>query len=259
MLGTTHHQARSAPEMAGFLANMYREMLDEEVNVIDLHRTGDQSFFGAGIPSLTQRTQHSPELQKEWRGATLGWWYHSERDTMDKVDAEKLLLTARLTLRTIWETLTRPALPLEHSRVASKIEARLAELGKADIGIDFGSLSALAARLSERTRALEAKRDAIVAAGDEAALNEVNALMMRLSRILTPITSTVAGRWTQDTYGLSSLSTILPGLFEVRDLVERGSDSDEFKLQWTETLRQRNRARDGIQTAIREIDAWLGA
>jgi len=259
MLDTTHHQARSAPEMAGFLADIYREMLDEEVNVIDLHRTGDQSFFGAGIPSLTQRTQHSPELQKEWRGATLGWWYHSELDTMDKVDAEKLLLTARLTFGTIWKVLTQPALPLEHSRVVAKIEARLAELGQVDIGIDFASLSALAARLSGLTRILEAKRDAIVAAGDAAALKEVNALMMRLSRILTPITNTVAGRWTQDTYGLSSLATILPGLFEVRDLVELEPGSDQFKLQWTETLRQRNRARDGIQTAIREIDAWLGA
>jgi hypothetical protein len=238
---------------------MYKTVLDADVNVIDLHRTGDQSFFGAGIPSLTQRTQHAPELQKEWRGATLGWWYHSELDTMDKVDADLLMQTARLTLATVWDMATRPALPLEHSRLAAKIEKRVAELKDADIGIDFTALAELAGKLAERTRTLEARRDALVAQGDQAGIAAVNALMMRLSRILTPITSTVAGRWTQDTYGLSSLSTILPGLFETRDLLEAGPDSDSYKLQWTETLRQRNRARDGMAAAIREIDAYLGA
>lgn len=259
MIGTSMHQARSAPELADFLAEMYKTVLDADVNVIDLHRTGDQSFFGAGIPSLTQRTQHAPELQKEWRGATLGWWYHSELDTMDKVDVELLMQTARLTLATVWDMATRPALPLQHSRLAAKIEKRITELKGADIGIDFTGLAELAGKLAERTRMLEAKRDVIVAQGDQAGVTTINALMMRLSRILTPITSTVAGRWTQDTYGLSSLSTILPGLFETSDLLEAGPDSDSYKLQWTETLRQRNRARDGLTTAIREIDAYLDA
>lgn len=259
MIGTSVHQARSSPELAGFLADIYKDVLDADVDVIDLHRTGDQSFFGAGIPSLTQRTQHAPELQKEWRGATLGWWYHSELDTMDKVDIDLLMQTARLTLATVWEVATRPALPLRHSRLAAKIEKRVAELGSTDIGIDFSTLAELARQLTERTRSLESRRDALVAQDDRAGIEGINALMMRLSRILTPIASTVAGRWTQDTYGLSALSTILPGLFETRDLVEAGPDSDAYKLQWTETLRQRNRARDGLTVAIREIDAYLGA
>src|SRR5690606_15886243 len=161
-------------------------------------------------------------------------------DTMDKVDADLLMQTARLTLATVRDMATRPALPLEHSRLAAKIEKRVAELKDADIGIDFTALAELAGKLAERTRTLEARRDALVAQGDQAGIAAVNALMMRLSRILTPITSTVAGRWTQDTYGLSSLSTILPGLFETRDLLEAGPDSDSYKLQWTETLRQRN-------------------
>ena len=50
---------------------------------------------------------------------------------------------------------------------------------------------------------------------------------------------------------------MLPGLFAVPKMSEAGPDSDFYKLQWTETVRQRNRIHDGLTDAIAVADRYL--
>lgn len=71
--------------------------------------------------------------------------------------------------------------------------------------------------------------------------------------------STVSGRWDQDSYGLTALGSLIPGLKGIESLTKLSPDADSYKLQWTELRRQRNRAADGLREALRTIDAYFSA
>lgn len=69
---------------------MIRDVLDEDVDVAYLAKTGDQSFFGVGVPSIAGRISYSPEVVKQQNGATLGYWNHTCEDSIDKMDVDNL-------------------------------------------------------------------------------------------------------------------------------------------------------------------------
>ncbi|EPX80362.1 M20/M25/M40 family metallo-hydrolase [Salipiger mucosus] len=258
MVDATELRCDAAPELSDFAADMAKEVLGiDDAHPRPLSRTGDQSFFGIGIPSMYLANQHPKAMQELWRGATLGWWYHSVKDTMEVVDPEILERGARVNLGAAFELARRPVLPMNHAVTAERIAARLEALSGYDVGIDLAGLAERAGRLGGRIDALVSLRDGAAHANDPETTHLCNAAMMRLSRTLTPMTGTVAGSWEQDTYGLSSLKTVLPGLFEVPAMAAAGPDSDYFKLQWTQTVRQRNRAADTLDSAIELIDGVL--
>jgi hypothetical protein len=88
-------------------------------------------------------------------------------------------------------------------------------------------------------------------------LDRFNETLMRLSRILTSSLGTVSGRWSQDTYGLTALRTPLPGLFPLERMAKLSTGDGEYKLLWTQLLRERNRCMDALKEAIRTIDVYL--
>jgi hypothetical protein len=77
--------------------------------------------------------------------------------------------------------------------------------------------------------------------------------------MLTSVTGSVGGRWTQDTYALSALDTPLPGLFDIPKMAAQGTESAYYKLQWTDTVRQRNRIADGLTETNEMLAGYLDA
>ena len=130
MKGTERHTIFLAPELAEFSAGVAREVLAEEPDVQRLARTGDQSFFGIGIPAMNSRSMFSPEEVRRMANATLGWWNHGFpcHDTMDKVDPKRMAKDMRAIAGTAYEICTRPVLPMNFLRVADEMVARLEEL-----------------------------------------------------------------------------------------------------------------------------------
>jgi hypothetical protein len=76
---------------------------------------------------------------------------------------------------------------------------------------------------------------------------------MRLSRTLTNVTSSVAGRWAQDTYGLSDLTTYLPGLRAAEELPSLAG-RERYHLVLARLVRERNRLRDALGEACRLVE-----
>lgn len=258
MIGATEYKTDCSPEVSVFHKRLAEEVLglkDHETR--PLTRTGDQSFFGIGVPSIYSAHEHPEEQQKLWRGATLGWWYHSEFDTMDKVDPAILHDGLRMSAAYVYELATLPVVPFDFAAVSKVIVGRLTDIASHDVGIDLHSLVTAAEDLVGSVGALSARGAALRQSNDAESIARYNAILLKLSRILTPITGSVAGKWTQDTYGLTALRTALPGLANIARMAEAGKDSDYYKLAWTDAVRQRNRAADGLADALTLLDDYL--
>jgi hypothetical protein len=86
---------------------------------------------------------------------------------------------------------------------------------------------------------------------------KVNDCLMQISRILTPVVSTVKGKYGQDTYGLSALNKPIPVLEPVKDYVRLAPGSEERKLLLTRLMRERNKVYDALRGVVELIDRTL--
>ena len=254
---------RASPELARFNDKMIKDHLDPKVpsRRLRLTRTGDQSFFGVGLPALYARHSPSPEEQKKWHGATLGWWYHSSEDTIDKVSEENYLLDSQMIMTYIVNLADSALLPLEFMDSALEFKNRLQQLQEQAKGsLDLSPEIALAEKYHQMAEKLDQAAadltEAELAAGS-AKLELINQCIMILSRIVTPVLSTVRGRYDHDTYGLSAQNEPLPGLFDAAVLGSLDPGQDAFKLMATRLVREKNRVSDALMEACRRIEETL--
>src|SRR5262244_1367355 len=99
-------------------------------------RAGDQSFWGAGVPSAfmalsglpKQDTDLSRAMERLVGSAGFPWWWHTKDDTIDKIDAAVLALDTKVYLASTLRWLNAPVLPLDHSRAAQSLLAELEAL-----------------------------------------------------------------------------------------------------------------------------------
>jgi hypothetical protein len=249
MVGTKRYLVASSNELARFHAAVEREVLGEAGTRRRLARTGDQSFFGIGIPALYAQYYHSAEDVARWNNATLGWWWHSAQDTLDKLDRDLFERTLRAYAAYVWQFCTVPIVPLEFVSVAREFEDRLQEL-QSQLGgaLDLSRAIEKGGAFRQSAQRLDQHISTLVSSGGE--LDEiarpVNQCLMKLSRILTPVSSTVAGKYGQDSYGLTALTQPLPGLYEAGTLDPEG---EPHRLLLTRLIRERNKVADALSDA----------
>jgi len=255
-------QANTSPQLFRFHQKLVKEFLGERINEYKrLTRTGDQSFFGVGVPSINARHNPTEEKKKEWHGATLGWWYHSSKDTWDKMSPENLLTDAKMIMAYTISLANSHILPFDYVLSAEEIINRLQEIQiLAGESFDLGREIKLA-RLY-RQRALKLRQ--LVRNLNERGMSKknkevekINDCLMKISRILTPVVNTVKGKYGQDTYGLSSLTKPIPILESVKDFLSFPDGSDERKLIKTRLIREKNKVYDALFSVIEQIDTIL--
>lgn len=254
MKGTNRYYVQATPELLEFAKSSARAILGDDTVLCGIltGKHSDMSFYGVGVPSISGRTVFDPSEIERQNGATLGWWYHSEEDTLDKVDLEKLSIALQVNAAHILQLATMPILPMEFETAASMIVDALQELVKTtpDEWLGIESLLKEAEQLKRAATSLKQtvaliNNNSIVSDKREA----LNRCLMNLSRVLLPLTHTVAGRYAHDPYGLSVLQHTIPSLAPVASLHCKDQDSLEYKLLRTELRRRRNRAMDAIRSA----------
>jgi Iap family predicted aminopeptidase len=254
--------ATTSPQVFRFHQKAVKEVLGAKITEYQrVARTGDQSFFGVGVPSINGRHNPTPERKKEWHGATLGWWYHSAKDTWDKMDPENLVSDARMYLGYTLRLANNVLLPFEYVFSADEIIHRLQELQKL-AGENFDLSREIKWAKAYRQRALKLRRLTDKLAKEKPAkkmkiLLKVNECLMQISRILTPVVSTVKGKYGQDTYGLSALGKPIPVLESVKDCVNYPAGSAQRKLLMTRLMRERNKVFDALRGVVELIDRTL--
>ncbi len=248
--GATDYSVLHATEEAQSLAEaVVADVTGQRGRARRFSRAGDQSFWGAGVPSAfmslsgvpKQDTELSRAMERLVGSAGFPWWWHTREDTVDKIDADVLTLDTKVYLATALRWLNAPRLPLDPGRAARGLLAELESL-QAAAGARFDLSPALATgralvELLERVGAVLPSIDA------EAA----NRVLMRLSRILVPLAYTSGDRFTHD---LALPLPPLAGLQRVRHLAALDPESDAFKFTRAALVRERNRAVHALDSAV---------
>jgi hypothetical protein len=237
-------------ETWAFAADVIMELTGQELKQRRMGRMGDQSFFGCGVPSMFNVLSQQPpepgrtgfaEPWEEW-----GSWWHAPEDTMDILDRDTLLRDTRVYLLSILRLCTLTLLPFDYSAAADEFLAALNDWqGRAGDAFDLGRCLDEAREFKdEATLFNDAVRSSPTEQPEIAGL--VNRTLMKLGRVLNPVSYTSTGQFDQD---LATGSRPVPVLQAVRDLVSHKPGSDEFRFLHTRLVRESNKVYHALTEA----------
>ncbi len=263
---TVLSEAPTMAETHGLARDLIEALTDQELEYRRIGRLGDQSFWGVGLPSFycgisSQGAVATPQADfsagfsggRPRRGGTA-WWWHTPDDTLDKIEPEFLARDARILLATVYRLATDSVLPFDQTHAVAEVRAALSEISDAagdafDLSAvltEADSLSAAAGRLLERCQQPVNVAQAAT----------LNGCLMRLSRLLIPISYTENGPFEQD---LALGSQPVPGLRPASRLARLDPDSAERHLLRVKLQRERNRVRQALREANAAIEDALSA
>jgi hypothetical protein len=202
-------------------------------------RSGDQSFWGIGIPAMFGALSEQPPAPVKMRNA-LGWWWHTPQDTLDKIDPANLVRDTKVYVHTLWRLLTDPVLPLDF---ATHARGLLEELGQIGASLD-GRFS-----VDGLVAAAEALRDAAAAGGHD------DAALMHASRALAPVYYTSGDRFAHDP---ALPLPAWPVLQPLRELAKTERGSDAAHALTVSATRGRNRMLHALREAVVHLSRGAG-
>ena len=92
---------------------------------------------------------------------------------------------------------------------------------------------------------------------DQEICSNINHVLIKLSRTLTGPFYTATDKYSQDSYGLSILSKPIPLLYPLYNMLKMSDEDLEYKLQYTQMLRNRNYLTDSLRVANDWIETLL--
>jgi hypothetical protein len=225
-------------------------------------RAGDQSFWGAGVPSAfmslsgvpRQDTDLSRAMARLLGSSGFPWWWHTRDDTIDKIDAGVLALDTRVYLAATLRAVNAPLVPLDHARAARSLLAEIEALqAAAGPRAGLGRARDAARRLAERADVL-ATTLAAATPGAEGAVERANRALIRLSRLLVPLAYTTGDPFRHD---LAVPLPPLAGLQAARELAHLAPDTDAYRFTAAALVREENRAVHALEEAAALVDELL--
>jgi hypothetical protein len=255
--GATDYSVLHATEDAQSLAEtVVADVTGQRARARRFSRAGDQSFWGCGVPSAfmslsglpKQDTELSRAMERLVGSAGFPWWWHTRDDTTDKIDADVLALDSKVYLATALRWLNAPVLPVDHRRAARAVVADLEAL-QAAAGAHFDLAVALetARRLVERLEQAAERLGRAEPSRPEA----VNRALLRLSRVLVPLTYTSGDRFAHD---LALPVPPLTGLQRARELGTLDPNTDAYKFARVALRRELNRVVHALDSALSVAD-----
>lgn len=252
-------------ELGPFGEEIVRAHTGQESHARRMSRAGDMSFNGVGLPALFMSLSQVPFSEEDTDyvslafgkliGGKMPWWWHTSDDTIDKVDPDVLRLDSQIYISTLWRLCHEPLLPMDFRPVVADIQLTLNELAEAaGPHLDLSRAVKRAAALTDGVDTLADQRAAVAAdAAQENAMHatpsvtDINRTLMALSRILIPVTYTVAGQFDHDpAWGQPHL----PSLAGARRLAAMEPNSDEYHFLRTRLIRNRNQVEFALRRAL---------
>ena len=219
----------------------------------------DQSFWGAGVPSLfmgmsEQPLSNDPMSQKVFQvfagkeAGGFGWWWHTVEDTIDKIDPSNLKRDCEIYALSIYKVLTDPILPinqlagvLEIKDTIKKYQSASGE--KVDLDLTMERLNAL-------EEVLMKVQSTLLSSGllveDQI---EINKRIIAISRNLVPLNYVSTDIFEHDpAVGLLPV----PSLSLINRISELEKGTHEYYLLSTSLIRQINKVNHLLKNALKE-------
>lgn len=253
----------AAAELRGLAVETLREQAGQDFTNRRMARAGDQSFWGIGVSAIYGNMSEQPASGEANASAAVfgggdrlghgtGWWWHTPDDLLDKMDEEILVRDTKIYLHTVWRLMADPVLPLDWAEHGRYLQAELATISDA-IGDRF-DLSELADG-AKRLTALADQLNTRIAAADEDDADNLNDVLIAVSRALVPLDYTECDRFEQDP---AINAPPYPSLRPVRLMATVAPGSNAEKFLSVGATRARNRIAFGLRQATGFIEQALG-
>lgn len=119
-------------ETKQLIGNSIKLFADQDFEGSRFGRAGDQSFWGAGIPSaLMGLSEQEPvdtpamrafsKLFGGGKGGGFGWWWHTTEDTMDKIDPDLLERDCKIYLSIVYDFCSSDIIPIQQTAALREI------------------------------------------------------------------------------------------------------------------------------------------
>jgi len=247
--GSSGYRPKNTEEIRIFHEMLARELLGSEVKSIRVTKSGDQSFWGMGLPSLTGE----PPFFMDEEGV---WYSHTAEDTLDKLDHTLLFPFFKMNTITILRICNSLVFPFEFVTAADIFTKGFGDLQKdGENVLDLSPVITQAEELRGNTEKLNKAIERTLFAfeknpKDPRAVDKcekINACLMQLSRILIPILSTKSGKYGQDPRGTQFKP--IPLLQKMSEVNAMDVEREEDKALRTALLRERNKVSDALALA----------
>lgn len=230
-------------ELMDFALACARDVVGDEpkINVHRANKTADRGFFGVGVPGIYTRGAFTQAQADAWGGAFLGYWNHSNHDTLDKIDPVNLERNARIRLLEAVRLCSAEILPYDFRRTVAGMRERL-EGWQADGRYDVSGTLALARKLAEHL-------DAFYGSANTRDAGRTNETLKALARELSWINYTYQGRYGQDIFGVD-LKKPLPIMNSIDELAHHAAGSPMDLMLRARIRRDQNKVEDALRASI---------
>ncbi|HET9016249.1 MAG TPA: M28 family peptidase [Thermomicrobiaceae bacterium] len=268
---TVLSEGNSMAELREFTSDVIEQIAGQRLAPRRYGRSGDQSFWGHGFPSVLMSLSEQPAANADplllalhhqisggqGAGGGLGWWWHTPEDTVDKIDPAFLERDATIYALLVYRLCTARVLPFDYgadlAELHTSVDAVRAKAGDAvdlsDVGEWIGELGSSLDRLSRRVSELDA-----VGRLDDASVARVNRCLMEVGRALIPVDYSRGGQFDHD---LAVPTQPVPGLQPATRLATLQPGTDDYEFLRTRVVRERNRLVHALVTATRAVEASL--
>jgi Zn-dependent M28 family amino/carboxypeptidase len=214
-------------------------------------RDSDSSFQGIGMPEFSVGVPGPPRGHPDVQPTGRIDYWHTDRDTFDKLDMKALTLDTQYRVAELYELATMPVLPHRIAPIAASYIRALEQIAAAaGTTFDLKSTRAAAAKLLDAATRV----DKLTRPTNSQAIAAFNHLLVRLTHRLNSTLYTRAGRFDQDP---AAPVPILPLLAHAGDLAKMAPDSDAFGFRETGLIRGRNAVEACLREATSDIEAYL--
>jgi Iap family predicted aminopeptidase len=264
---TLYEEILAMPETGALALSVIADLTGQKAELTRVGRAGDQSFWGIGIPSVYMSLSRvsadsAPELSRAM-GALTGrrrsgqaWFWHTEHDTLDKVDPDVLKLDTQIYVSTVLRLANAPILPFDYAATVDELLGALRAYHERAGGfVDLSPVIARAEALRVQVQAVADRVASIEPDGPRAAA--ANQALVDLGRILVPLNYTEAGPFEHD---LAVHVPPMPALRGMTRLAALDPKTDEHRFLRTQVVRRRNlvsmtlrRAHERAAQALREL------
>jgi len=236
---TDYSEVTMVAENEDFITDIVKQLTGQTPKPERPVRAGDQSFWGPGVTSAFMLLSNRPKDQRAAVGGSgMGWWWHTEEDTIDKVEDAVLVKDCQIYALASCRLCTAGVLPLKVSKLADELESEVAKIGEAaKTAFDLSQAESAVKRLAGVAKEFDAAVAGIAPNACTCALDDANSAMLEAIRILTPIRYSAVPPYE---HGPATPTKPVPMLQPLVKLAKMKPGSDEFGFLRNSMVRKQN-------------------
>ncbi len=249
---TDYTNITAMAEAAQFAGQVVLQITGQQPTASRPARAGDQSFWGTGTTSIFMLLSNRPAKDGAAVGGSGGgWWWHTEYDTLDKADPNRLKMDTQIHALAVLRLLSSRVLPFRLSALAAQILSTLEAYQKtAGSRFELSAAATAAECFAEAAKQFDMHAETLAEEGTEETQRAFSKKMLQVLRHVIPVVYTQSGAFDQDP---ATPSPTLPGLARVAELDFHEPYEDEYMFCLTRLMRERNRVVKSLLDAVGDM------